>query len=201
MWRWQKRGTGLKMFPPMQRFPELPRQLSVAPASIFAEKPYWTHSSVVTLDAADPIEAITQKAREVVLNAMELGWAGPPYDPSQLADILGISLLPTDRVVDAQTRSVGNKFQIEFNPLRPPARLRFSLAHEIAHTLFTDCAHAIRHRATHQQMSGDDWQLEMLCNIAASEILMPLGSLPKMVDEFEPSVDSILRFRRVSGFG
>ncbi len=25
-------------------------------------------------------------------------------------------------------------------------------------------------------MSGDDWQLEMLCNIGASEILMPIGS-------------------------
>src|SRR5207253_1183259 len=67
--------------------------------------------------------------------------------------------------------------------------------HEIAHTLFPDCAHAVRHRATHERIRGDDWQLEMLCNIAASEILMPVGSLENWT-EFVPTVDSVLHFRR-----
>lgn len=156
---------------------------------------YWTNPSVLALRADDPVEAITQRARQLVLSAMEQGWTGPPYDPSQLAELRGFSLLPTEDVIDARTRSKAGQFQIEFNPMRPAARLRFSLAHEIGHTLFPDCASSIRNRATHEQMQGDEWQLEMLCNVAAAEILMPIGSLPTL-DEFAPTVDSVLQFRR-----
>jgi len=44
-------------------------------------------------------------------------------------------------------------------------------------------------------MAADEWQLEMLCNIGASEILVPLGSLGK-AREVAPSVDKILELRR-----
>jgi O-acetyl-ADP-ribose deacetylase (regulator of RNase III) len=183
---------------------ELPDALNVAPVlaperarpfPLIGPKRYWTNPSVLALQADDPVEAITQRARQVVLSAMEEGWTGPPYDPSQLAELLGIALLPTEAVIDARTKSKGNKFRIEFNPVRPSARLRFSLAHEIGHTLFPDCALSIRNRATHEDMQGDEWQLEMLCNVAAAEILMPIGSLPNF-DEFVPTVDSVLQFRR-----
>ena len=156
---------------------------------------YWTNHSVKLLRSEDPVEAITQKARDAVLSAIEGGWPGPPYDPRQLAELLNISLVPQQDVVDARTRSIGGKFVIEFNPQRPAARLRFSIAHEIAHTFFPDCSNSIRNRATHERIQGDEWQLEMLCNVAAAEILMPIGSLPNP-DKFTPTVESILRFRR-----
>ncbi len=164
------------------------RQSSPRPAK--SSKDYWTNPSVRTLQSDDPLEAITRKAREVVLSAIERGWAGPPYDPSRLAELLKIS-----EVVDARTSTKGDNFVIEFNPAQPPARLRFSLAHEIAHTFFPDCADAIRNRATHEEMSAAEWQLEMLCNVAASEILMPIGSLPD-IDQFTPTFNSILKLRR-----
>src|SRR5258708_891518 len=42
---------------------------------------YWTHASVVTLAGNhDPVTVITERAREVVLAALESGWKGPPYD-------------------------------------------------------------------------------------------------------------------------
>ncbi len=156
---------------------------------------YWTHPSIRQLGTEDPVAFITHKARDLVLSGIERGWSGPPYDPSALAELLNISLLPTENVVDARTRSEAGKYQIEFNPMRPAARLRFSIAHEIGHTLFPDCAYAIRNRATHEQMAGDEWQLEMLCNIAASEILMPVGSLPN-IEDFVPGVDAVLGCRR-----
>lgn len=158
-------------------------------------RPFWTNSSVLLLNAPDPIEAVTQKAREVVLHAIEQGWTGPPYDPTQLAEFLRIQLVPNDSVPEAKTKWAGNGFRIEFNPLRPPARTRFSLAHEIGHTLFSDCAQAVRHRGFHTGATKDEWQLEMLCNIAASEILMPVGSLPKPT-ELKPSVEAILNLRK-----
>jgi Zn-dependent peptidase ImmA (M78 family) len=44
-------------------------------------------------------------------------------------------------------------------------------------------------------MQGDDWQLEMLCNMAASELLMPIGSLPLLEAE-HLTIDSILELRK-----
>src|SRR5207302_376437 len=33
------------------------------------------------------------------------------------------------------------------------------------------------------EIVGDEWQLEMLCNIAAAELLMPIGSFPALKEE------------------
>jgi hypothetical protein len=110
--------------------------------------------------------------------------------------MIGIRVVPTQDVIDARTRSDDKKrFTIEFNPNRPLARTRYSIAHEVGHTLFPDCAVAVRNRATHQDMKGDEWQLEMLCNVAAAEILMPFGTLQD-VTSIRPSVDKILDLRR-----
>lgn len=179
----------------LRNVPAIPKPKSTG--RIFSAR-YWTNPSVLRLETHDPIEAITQKARKLVMDAIQEGWNGPPYDPAELVDLhrSRITLVPTEDVIDARTRSKGGRFQIEFNPLRPPARLRFSLAHELAHTLFPDCAEATRNRATHEQTAGDEWQLEMLCNIAAAEILMPVGSLPAP-EKFIPTVDSLIHFRRV----
>jgi len=178
---------------------ELPPSLASPPAiksrKAHRHPQFWTNPSVLTLNANDPVEAITRKAREVVLRAIEQGWAGPPYDPQQLAELLRIKIVPDAAVVDARIRWNNGAFRIEFNPLRPPARTRFSLAHEIGHTLFSDCSAMVRHRGYHTGTVKDEWQLEMLCNVAAAEILMPVGSLPEP-KELKPTVDAILRFRK-----
>jgi Zn-dependent peptidase ImmA (M78 family)/O-acetyl-ADP-ribose deacetylase (regulator of RNase III) len=173
--------------------PAMPATLTKAATSSHARP--WTHTSLIALGGTDPIEEIKMRARSTVLDAIEKGWHGPPYDPSELAEILGIQLRPNPDVFDARTKSDSGRFVIEFNPLRPQARLHFSLAHEIVHTLFPDCAEEVRHRATHEQMSGDSWQLEMLCNVGAAEILMPLGIFPSGM-ELSPKVNTILQLRR-----
>lgn len=156
----------------------------------------WTHPSVLTLDDPDPIAAITLRARNMVLDAIQRGWSGPPYNPFTLAEMRGIKLLPTDNVLDARTYSDdGQRFIIEYNPQRTAARMRYSIAHELGHTLFTDCADKVRNRATHQEMTADDWQLESLCNIAAAEILMPFGMLEEQLS-VRPSAGLVLKLRR-----
>src|SRR5580698_6980462 len=155
----------------------------------------WTNKSVLTLGDRDPISEIVSRARHYVLDAIEEGWSGPPYNPFSLAEMRGMRLLPTEEILDARTRSdrEGN-FTIEFNPQRPAARMRYSIAHEIGHTLFKDCAEAIRNRATHQDMKKDDWQLESLCNMAAAEILMPFGTFQEEVS-VRPSAGLVLDLR------
>lgn len=170
-------------------FDELGLMLNSSPS-----KSRWTHPSICALKSLDPVSVVLSKARSLVLAAIEKGWSGPPYDPFALAEFQGIQVLPTESVLDARTRFHKGKFVIEFNPNRPAARLRYSIAHEIGHTLFPDCAFAIRNRATHEQMTGDDWQLESLCNVAAAELLMPLGTLHDEVDT-RPTIDLVLELR------
>jgi O-acetyl-ADP-ribose deacetylase (regulator of RNase III) len=156
----------------------------------------WSHPSVLALKEPDPVSAIIERTRHLVLDAMERGWGGPPYNPFTLAEMFGRKLLPTEDVLDARTRTDSDgKFVIEFNPQRPPARMRYSIAHELGHTLFPDCAEETRNRATHQEMKNDDWQLEALCNMAAAEILMPFGTLQEELS-IRPSAGLILDLRR-----
>lgn len=157
---------------------------------------FWTNPSVIALSRGrDPVEAITEEARAVVFQALEGGWQGPPFDPFVLAELLAIKTVPTGGVLDARTVPLGAKrFRIEFNPDRPRRRMRYSIFHEIAHTLFPDCAETIRNRGVHNASRHDDWQLETLCNMAAAEFLLPTGALER-TSILQPSVDTVLELR------
>jgi len=162
-----------------------------------ATKPqFWTHPSVRPFaDTGDPISAMVERANNMVLEAVEQGWNGPPFDTFELANILGFTVIPCESIPDARLVPLANKgFQIEYNPNQPRSRIRFSIAHEIVHTFFPDCRERVRHRAAHHEMEGHDWQLEMLCNVGAAELLMPMGSFPE-VGGVDFSIDHLLRLR------
>jgi Zn-dependent peptidase ImmA (M78 family)/O-acetyl-ADP-ribose deacetylase (regulator of RNase III) len=157
----------------------------------------WSNESVLRFAGGrEPVQAMVHAARELVLEAMDEGWSGPPFDPLKLAQMKGIAVSPRADIPDARTLQVGeNRFLIEFNPTRPPGRLRYSIAHEIAHTLFPDCGERVRNRARTPFGQGDEWQLEALCNIAAAEILMPVGSMKKaQIDILD--IDQIAKSRK-----
>src|SRR5450756_2519558 len=108
----------------------------------------WNSESVKLLAGGDdPVEAITLRARELVTRAIDAGWPGPPFDPVALAaKYLGLKVVATDEVADARTVPTPTGPRIEFNPNRPRERRRYSVAHEIAHTLFPDHAERVRNR-------------------------------------------------------
>ena len=108
---------------------------------------------------------------------------------------MGISVVPRDDVLDARTIPVGlRRFRIELSPSKPRGRLRFSIAHEIAHTLFPDCAETIHNQQHMVVMKENDWQLELLCNIGATEFLMPVGT--EIDSETPITIDNIIRLQR-----
>jgi len=157
---------------------------------------YWTNPSVLQFAGkSDPIDLIIRRAREEVLRAMQAGWQGPPFDPFKLANYLEIPTIPREDVLDARIITSGSKrVQIEFNPNRPRGRVRFSIAHEIAHTLFQDNIEDVRNRGRTIATRKDDWQLELLCNIAAAEFLMPVG---EEIDSKTPiTIDNLLRLQK-----
>jgi O-acetyl-ADP-ribose deacetylase (regulator of RNase III) len=155
----------------------------VAPGTVGLTR-FWTNPSVRALAGdRDPVEVVTERARELVFQAIEGGWHGPPYDPFQLAELRQIPLVPREDLYDARIISREGRTQIEFNPTRPRGRVRFSVAHELAHTFFPDYQKAIRYRSRPEPAPDDEWQLELLCNVAASELLMPIGSFTHLEDE------------------
>ena len=139
----------------------------------------WTNRSVVRFAGGedDPVGLIERKARALVLRARDAGWEGPPFNPLAIAKLLNITAEANADVIDARTISNEKGLRIQFNPTQPRERQRFSIAHEIAHALFPDVGDAPRHRGG-DRSDPDDWQLEMLCNLAAAEFVMPMGSLP-----------------------
>ncbi|WBQ08709.1 ImmA/IrrE family metallo-endopeptidase [Kribbella sp. CA-293567] len=88
---------------------------------------------------------------------------------------------------------------IEYNPTRPRGRLRYSLAHELAHALFVDAGEATRHRtpmgAVGQMATDDSWQLELLCNVAAAELLMPAAEVEGLVN-IDTDIDFLMVQRK-----
>ena len=148
----------------------------------------WTNPSVKKLAGRDdPLETIVNKTRQLILEAIDNGWDGPPYDPIQLAEFREISVIPNEDISDARIIPTSEKQEIEFNPNRSHTRIRFSVAHEIAHTLFPDYKKSIHNRSGKLERH-DDWQIELLCNVSAAEILMPFGptsEIPKIPIKME----------------
>jgi Zn-dependent peptidase ImmA (M78 family) len=137
----------------------------------------WTNKSVLKLAKGnDPIAVIEKRARDLALRAHDAGWKGPPYDPIAIADLLKIPVEANASVADARIVARHHQLTIQYNPTQARTRVRFSIAHEIAHTLFPDVAEEVRNRGGSRSVS-DDWQLEVLCNIAAAEFIMPMGSM------------------------
>ena len=136
---------------------------------------FWTNPSVKTFAAGgDPIARITEEAKALVFRAVQDRWQGPPFDPFWMAQYRGISVVQRTDIQDARlVTPPKGKPVIEYNPNQPYARMRFSIAHEIGHTLFSDYRETTRNRQQLLRGRTDNWQLELLCNLAAAEILMP----------------------------
>lgn len=160
-----------------------------------AESPsiIWTNPSVKAFAGdADPVETIKDASRKLVLRAREQGWEGPPFNPLHLAEMLKVQVEANSSVADARLVATETGAKIEFNPTQPRERVRFSIAHEIAHLLFPDWPDQIRNRGGGEL--SDNWQLELLCNLAASEFVLPIGSLPPN-PEIRP-IEDLMRERR-----
>jgi O-acetyl-ADP-ribose deacetylase (regulator of RNase III) len=154
----------------------------------------WTNKSVLRLGrGGDPIAVIEKKARDLALRALDAGWSGPPFNPIRIADLLNIQVEANASVPDARIISKNQRLTIQYNPTQPRARVRFTIAHELAHTLFPDVAEEVRNRGGNKSIP-DDWQLEVLCNIAAAEFVMPLGSMPP-TDRL-PSMEELMLERK-----
>jgi hypothetical protein len=153
----------------------------------------WTHPSVVRLikesGNPDPLDEIRNRARELVFMGFAHGWEGPPFSPIDLARLVGIKVTPQDSVPDACIIPSKDGFEIEYNPFQQPTRINFSIAHDITHTLFSDCADAIRNR---EQEPIENRELEQLCNAGGAEILLPYAIFSNDANSAAASMEGLI---------
>jgi Zn-dependent peptidase ImmA (M78 family)/O-acetyl-ADP-ribose deacetylase (regulator of RNase III) len=157
----------------------------------------WKHPSVRALaEKGDPVDLIVEMARAIVLDALDSQTLTLPIDPFKLAERRSIPVVPRPDVRDARTVCGPDDTPvIEYNPNRPKTRVRFSICHELAHTLFPDCTQQVRNRLYHAETTPVSYELEMLCNLAAAEFLLPVGSIQEDLSAFRLSIATALQLR------
>lgn len=140
------------------------------------------HKSIEALLAAYPNEGNAENimrrlAREKVAYAKSRQWGGPPYCPKELTSLFGIKCKEVDHDIDGEGRILLNrvkKIEIEYRKGRLPERQRFTIFHEFAHTLFPDyCEFIPQHQSLQKNPPSPVKKFENLCDIGASEMLMP----------------------------
>jgi Zn-dependent peptidase ImmA (M78 family) len=75
--------------------------------------------------------------------------------------------------------TMSGKRCIIYNPDRPRSRVAFSIAHEISHTFFPNSVSGARFRSICRSDSKEANELERLCDLGASELLMPTDEFRK----------------------
>lgn len=144
-----------------------------------------THPSVLALAEGDkrPVEEIVRAlARETLeeanalLLAVDENWSPPPFDPFLIAQVLGIRCVETTHsgLEDAMLLVKNGVPTILYRKHRIKSRIRFSVFHEIAHTLFPNYEETVQFRKKRRfALFEPEGQLESLCDLAAAEMLMP----------------------------
>jgi uncharacterized protein DUF955 len=130
----------------------------------------------------DPRSAILTQASRLNAQYRSLGGDGQNrFERLKiLASLRGLSVEPMELQRSArETRdavlvpTLNGRAQILYNPSRPAGRTAFSIAHEITHTFFPNSITGARFRTLCEPGSREANELERLCDLGASELLMP----------------------------
>lgn len=126
----------------------------------------------------EPIAAVRKKARDVIDNFHAAFGGGPPFNVTAIASMRGLHWSDDDPRFSPDSEiapQADGRVVLRVNKNRPATRQRFSICHEVGHTLFPDYQLAVRCRkAAERTFAGPEDLLETLCDIAASELMFPL---------------------------
>jgi hypothetical protein len=145
-------------------------------------------AEALTLPEATPL--VRERVRELLTLA---GQSYPPVDLIKVAYVQGIKTVRNGNLRSSLgvLRDGPDGFTVTLSS-RDPAKSRFTLAHEIAHTLLLHSKHSSvvlgerKAKMPHQK-------LERLCDAIAAEILLPYDMFSEAVDEEALGIETILR--------
>lgn len=147
--------------------------------------------------ASSPEEAIRGLAREVLDTFLStFPDDGPSVNVEALASFRSIKLVPEPPSFSEDAELVPNpdgRVRMRVNRDRPLTRQRFSIGHEVGHTLFPGYETQVQCRKPRTR----DWHdpsdiLEYLCDVASSEFLLPLERFNADLDAEQMSAERIL---------
>jgi hypothetical protein len=116
------------------------------------------------LTLAGSPSSVEEAVRTVVRGLLD-GIACPPTDLDTLRlKVNVVKVVAEDLPVSGELRRDGSRFVIHYSSTLSPQRRRFTIAHEIAHALF---------ETTGPKCPKNGRELERLCDMLATEILMP----------------------------
>lgn len=145
--------------------------------------------------AKDPVDAITRHARALVL---ESGLSKPPFRPASFAHLRKVTaIVQRDMKVEGRLLPCEGGFVIELRRDRPHERKNFTCAHELAHTFFYEAVPTVKYRSVSSPATHHDPEEEMLCNIAAAEMLMPQPVFSKIAADYQESPQSLVGIARL----
>lgn len=129
----------------------------------------------------DAVNDVRRRARaclaeaDSLLRSVDPAWSPPPYDPLLVAQALGIRCLEVaDESFQAAMICVRDgQPVILYRRHRDLVKTRFSLFHEIAHTLFPEGRRAQLGPGPGSPLLEPEGRLERLCDAAALEMMLP----------------------------
>lgn len=143
----------------------------------------------------DPFAAVRVKARRVVTDYHGLFAEGPPFNLKAVASVRGLLWSDEDPRFSPDSEiapEADGRVVLRVNKTRPETRQRFSIAHEIGHTLFPEYQLAVRCRKGSDRTWADPADLlETLCDVAASEIIFPAPWFTDRISSFSFSAANI----------
>jgi len=168
-------------------------------------RPGETPAPTIELGGDDPVAALRLRANELIA-----GLPGPPFhlDCPEIRSKVGINQIRYSRSASVHGRIFWRDggYVIEVASALNKERQAFTLAHEIAHTFFLQPRMAERERTSDRNGSGlqRNNEEERLCDIAASEMLMPAAATIlgyRLLDAVEISKSGNAFLSRVCAYG
>lgn len=134
----------------------------------------------------DPRWKVVSMARALLERARDFpGWPNDALARLKIVASLSrikIAPMPADLARtesrDAVLYPTESGWKVLYNPDRTSARIVFTIAHEIVHTFFPNSRSGARFRSLTSPGSREANELELLCHLGASELVMPF-------DEFQ----------------
>lgn len=140
----------------------------------------------------DPEAAILSLASQL---ARDSELARPASNLKLLASLQDISDIEVCEMSDAG-RLIPTELGllIQLNSSHPEVRRNFSACHEIGHTLIPDYTSApVAKIDDSTGLYGIDKEEEYLCDLAASELLMPMEQIQPLVREYGPTIEALIQ--------
>jgi hypothetical protein len=143
----------------------------------------------------DPFAAVRHKARSAASHFYETFREPPPFNMRALASLRGLHWSDDDPRYSADSEiapEADGRVVLRINKSRPVSRQRFSIGHEVGHTLFPEYQLSVRCRKAIERSWADaDDLLETLCDVAASELMFPAPWFHDRVGSVALSAESI----------